>query len=400
MLERLKQYIQPDKEGSGHDALLSLGRSALITFAPSIPIRDLAGQEARVVSVRSYRFGPDNTVSYSLSVNGTFGYHLTAVRDDQGIYLGISRELPQREWAEWFDMDALDFFLTPSSARILKLLPNARVSQEWSAPRYNKVLEAVKGELHDGIPGPDDVVHAQAVEYTLLASDSGEKAIEIERLTEKQTSRLYATIYRPQEDIIAIEMAGDAAEAEEPLPAVMPEVTVIVAPSVPEPEPASAEEAMAPLAALEPKQGARPDFRRLSPVPTPATAEVMELKIEDEVPALPSFLLEPKTAEKEKKRYLSLDEVIAPEPERLRCDMLTAKALILEASARAIPVREVVRDLLGLPLQVKEDVMFDLPLSEPDYKELAMRYQLKASHKQEIRERLAEELRQKMLLRL
>lgn len=394
MLERLKQYIQPDKEGNGHDALLSLGRGALITFAPSMPIRELAGQEARVVSVRSYRFGPDNTISYSLSINGSFGYHLTAVRDEQGIYLGISRELPQREWAEWFDVDALDFFLTPSSARILKLLANARVSPEWSAPRYNKVLEAVKGELHDGIPGPDDVVHAQAVEYTLLASDSGEKAIEIERLTEKQTSRLYATVYRPQEDIIAIEIADEGAQEEEPAPQPMPEVTVVVA----TPEPEAIQEDMAPLAVLAPKQGARPDFRRLSPVPVPAPAVAEDPVLEDEVPALPSFLLEPKTAEKAKKRYLSLDDVIAPEPERLRCDMLTAKALILEASARAIPVREVVRDLLGLPLQVKEEVMFDLPLSESDYKELAMRYQLKASHKQEIRERLVEELRQKVLL--
>lgn len=389
MLDRIKHYLHPSNEGESHKALLALALDSLVTFSHSVPLPELAGKEARVVSMRSYTFGPDNTVSYSLSVNGAFGYHLTVIEDEQGVYLGISRELPRREWEEWFDLDALDFFLSPSSARILKLRPGSKASSAWSAPRYNKVLEAVEGKLHDGIPGPDNQMHAQKVEYSLLASDNGEKSIEIERLTEKQTARLYATIYRPQEDIISVEEALPyEAEPEPELPKSPAAVVYDIAQLTVE----DAEEAMAPLSVLAPKQGPRPDFRRRSFDPIEPSVP------EDVVPKLPSFLLEPKKepVPAPKSRYISLDDIIGPEPERLRCDIVTGRMLIQEALARSMPVREVVRALLGMRLEIKDEVLFDLPLSENDYKDMALRYHLKPTQREEIRARLAEELRERL----
>jgi hypothetical protein len=140
-----------------------------------------------------------------------------------------------------------------------------------------------------------------------------------------------------------------------------------------------------------PKQ--RMDFRRLEEVlpqihieRTPAALNPKD----DEAADLPAFLLN------RNPNYLSLDNVLPPEAERVRVGIDAARGLIDTALRKNVRVRDVLRELLGLESAMSDEVIFELPLTDADYRTLAMRYKLRPDHRVEIRSRLEEELRQKL----
>jgi hypothetical protein len=59
-------------------------------------------------------------------------------------------------------------------------------------------------------------------------------------------------------------------------------------------------------------------------------------------------------------------------------------------------VRDVLRDMLGLESALSDEVVIELPLSDSDYRILAMRYKLRPDHRIEIRARLEEELQRQL----
>ena len=392
MLNRFKQYLRTDKDGDGAHPLRTIALGSRIVFAESMPIQSLAGAEAKVVAVRSYHFGGEVTRTYALRAANSSIFHLTVAEDAHGMYLGIARELPRSEWGDWFDPDALDFFVTPSSARTLKLLANAKAPAAWAALRYQKMIDALEGELKENDPGSDHV-RSQRITYTLLASEEGDKAIEIERLHDRDMVRLYATLYRPQEDIAELREANPlaldqpfsepaAADGFDPEPQLQKISDALKAAEL-----ALQDESIG----FSPKQGARPDFRRISPVSKDSGTFMPE-----PLP-LPSFLLEPQTVSKAiTAEEYTLADVMAPETTQLRCDTATARSLIEHALKRNLSVKDTVRGMLGLTLDLRDEVIFEVPLSDEDYKELAMRYQMKASRREEIQARMLQEIRTRM----
>ncbi len=172
--------------------LRNIALGSRIVFSNRMP-EPLTSLEARVVALRSYHFGDDTTRTYSLRAKGNAIYHLTVAEDGQGLYIGVARELPRSEWGDWFDLDALDFFTSPSSARTLKRHPQAKASPLWSAAKYQKMIDALEGELRETDPNTQ-TPRSQRITYTLLATEEGDKALEIERLHERDMVRLYATL--------------------------------------------------------------------------------------------------------------------------------------------------------------------------------------------------------------
>ncbi len=385
MLNRFKQILGAEKELGDIHPLRTIALGSTLLFADSTPIKALVGAGVRVVATRSYHFDADVTHTYTLRTASRSIFHLTVAEDAQGLYLGIARELPRSEWGDWFDLDALDFFVTPSSARTLKLLPEAKAPVSWSAKRYQKMIDAVEGELKESDP-VNPTPRSQRITYTLLASDEGDKSIEIERLHDRDMVRLYATLYRPQEDVISVVTSAPDNEVmqEEPLFDSEPQILNIsdalkaAELSLREGQPVT----------FSPKQGARPDFRRISPVSQEAKPRAFE-----PLP-LPSFLLEPqKVVVTSAPEDFTFADIMAPETTQLRCDMTTARALIAHAAQRNVTVKDTVRKLLGLRPEVRDEVVFEVPLSDEDYKELAMRYQMKASRREDIQLRMMQELR-------
>lgn len=346
----------------------------ILHFSAHCPLAPLTDASAMVVAVRHYRFGDDSIKSFQLNVAGSKQYFLTVAEDAQGQYLGISRLLNEAEQDSWFGRDALSFFTEASSAKSIRCKADLMVEEAWAAARYAKTVDWVSGSvgLHESPRA------ALAIHYSLLVNEAGNKALEIEHEEVSGDNRFYVTVYRPVEDIVRVMAASAGTPANDDVPLFREPPPVAAAP-------------VAELAPAAPKQ--RQDFRRLGEDETPIRIErlpLSELKLEEAERELPAFLLAREGG------YLSLDAVIPPEAERVRVGLAAAHRLITEAMGRNVRVRDVLRDMLGLHSALSEEVIFEMPLSDDDYRTLAMRYKLRPDHRVEIRARLEEELRQKL----
>ncbi len=353
---------------------MSVGK--VVRFASRCPLAPFTGAEALVVAARQYRFGNDLMKSYQLQIGGAKHFYLTIAEDDQGQYLGISRLLNEAEQESWFGRDALGFFTEASSAKSIRCKADLAVEGEWAGARYSKTVDWVEGSI---APAESPRL-AHMIHYSLLVTEAGDKALEIEHEDASGENRFFITVYRPIEDIVAV----DEARAPEPTPAAKKavpandDVPLFKEPALTTPQ-------------AHPKQ--RMDFRRLDePLPqihierTPAAMNPQD----DEPTDLPAFLLNRES------NYLSLDNVIPPEAERVRVGIAAARGLIEVAMLRNVRVRDVLRDMLGLQSAMSDEVIFELPLTDEDYRTLAMRYKLRPDHRVEIRSRLEEELSKKL----
>lgn len=351
----------------------SIGAHKAIRFSAQCPLKPLKGALAKVVAVRQYRFGTDVVKSYQLQVGAAKHYYMTVAEDEQGQYLGISRALNDLEQDIWFGRDALGFFTEQSSAKSIRCKADLMEEGEWAAARYSKTVDWVEGTI---APAESPRL-ARSFHYNLLTNEGGDKALEIEHDDVNGENRVYVTVYRPIEDVSAIEQAPNGAAVPVPEPEPVKEVPLFREPVFSSPQP---------------KQ--RTDFRRIEEDPTaeihiertpPAINETVEPQ-----PHLPSFLLA------REGNYLSLDDVIPPESERVRVGLTAARTLIEHAQRKNVRVRDVLRDMLGLQSALAEEVIFEMPLTDEDYRTLAMRYKLRPDHRIEIRARLEEELREKL----
>jgi hypothetical protein len=380
--------VIPLRKPSLDFAGLGVGKS--IVFSAQCPLPPLSGTSAAVVAVRLYRFGEDSILSYQLRVQGNIHYSLTIAEDEQGKYLGVTRALTEAEQDSWFGRDALGFFTEASSAKSIRCKADLMVEGEWAGARYSKTVDWIEGTL---APAESPRL-ARSFHYNLLVNEPGDKALEIEHDDVSGENRILVTVYRPIEDISRIEDTPVAAPAASNSAAKAPPVYINDnSPAQKQAEPPLFREPVF-VSPAQPKQ--RQDFRRLEEVAMP------EIHIERTPTALtkavepsldfPAFLLA------RHEEYLSLDEVIPPENERVRVAAPAAHALLGYALHKQVRVRDVLREMLGLQSALSEEVIFEMPLSDEDYCTLAMRYKLRPDHRIEIRARLEEELRHKLSL--
>ena len=349
----------------------------VIRFKASCPLAPLAGNVAYVLAYRQYRFGSDILKNFQLQIGSFKHFFLTIAEDAQGQYLSLSRALSEAEQDRWFGRDALGFFMEPSTAKTIRCKADLTVDGDWVAERYVKTVDWVEGNITQAGGGKPRNFH-----YNLLVNESGQKALEIEHDDASGENRVFVTVYRPVEDIASIEEVAKPGEPD--YASHVQPIETVQQKSVS--EPALFRE---PSFVSQPKQ--RPDFRRQDEedegeITIKRTALSTDFTAEDSA-KLPSFLVA------RDGDYLSLDEVIPPEPERVRVGLKTAQTLIDKALARNVRVRDVLREMLGLESALAEEVIFELPLSDQDYRTLAMRFKLRPDHRAEIRARLEDELK-------
>ena len=391
MWSHVQKMLHSDEAQAANDSLpFALPRKANMTslddiavgqvvrFHASCPLTPLAGNIAYVLAVRHYRFGSDVLKSYQLQIGALKHFFLTIAEDAQGQYLSLSRALGETEQDRWFGRDALGFFMEPSTAKTIRCKADLTADGDWAAERYVKTVDWVEGNITQAGGG-----RARNFHYNLLVNESGEKALEIEHDDASGENRVFVTVYRPVEDIAAIESMAKPPEVTAPLAAALANTGPVLTQME---EPPLFRE---PLIVSQPKH--RPDFRRLDDEPE-GEIHIRRTAVSNDFPTeeaakLPSFLMA------RDGHYLSLDEVIPPEPERVRVGLKVAQTLIDKALARNVRVRDVLREMVGLESALNEEVIFELPLSDEDYRKLAMRFKLRPDHRAEIRARLEEELK-------
>jgi hypothetical protein len=343
----------------------------VIRFATRCPLAPLSAADAVVIAARQYRFGADVMKSYQLQVGEATHYYLTIAQDDQGEYLGISRLLNEAEQETWFGRDALGFFTEASTAKSIRCKADLQHEGEW---------------VEGSIAPVESPRLARTIHYSLLVNEVADKALEIEHEDSSGENRFFITVYRPIEDIASVDVPEPVAPVPAPVSVPMPPKTVAANDDVPLfREPAFT----SPPA--QPKQ--RMDFRRIEETSVQIHIERTPPSLnasDDEPTDLPAFLLN------REGNYLSLDHVIPPEAERVRVGIGAAQGLIEVALRKNVRVRDVLRDMLGLESAMADEVIFELPLTDEDYRTLAMRYKLRPDHRVEIRSRLEEELRKKL----
>lgn len=396
MWSQVHKLMTPPANDAGEPAraslkLNALGPGSVITFSASCPLPQLARSRAIVTQVRTYRFGDDLNISYALEISGDNHFSLTVAEDEQGFYLALSRELDAQEQDVWFGRDALSFFTEASTAKTLRCKADLATEGDWAAARYVKSVDWVKGSVLLGRTGAAQLGRqVKQFHYNLLVNEAGDKALEIEHEDSSGDNRIMVTVYRPVEDIASIHEPRAGAELPElPMAAAAAPQPVLVTP-----EPVEE----APLFVAENPMRHRPDFRRSSEAePIHIAREeskaqpALDAILDSGMKPLPSFLT---TREN---NYLSLDEVIPPETDRVRCDLRSAKAMIDLAIARNVRVRDIMREMIGLDSALNEEVIFELPLSDADYRQLAMRYRVRPDHRDEIRRRLQQELAERLI---
>lgn len=420
--------------------LNNLGPGSVISFASSSTLPQLAGKRATITQVRTYRFDHDIQISYGLDVAGDTRFSMTVAEDAEGFYLALSRELSAAEQDQWFGRDALSFFTEASTAKTIRCKIDFSREGDWAAPRYSKTVDWIEGSVLLGRMSTASLGRqVKQFHYNLLVAESGDRALEIEHEDATGESRIMVTVYRPVEDIASlaeplphvpvppapVKPAAPVMAAPEPVAVVapvapaappgFPPMPSFVSPSPVQPSHPSPVRAVEPLVLTEeepplfgqtePAQPPRPDFRRLNGAyeasapretihvgreeirPQPAMEAIMAA----DMPPLPSFLTARDSS------YLSLDEVIPPETDRVRCDLRSAKVMIDMALTRGVRVRDILREMIGLDSMMSEEVMFDLPLSDEDFRKLGQRYRLRPDSRDEIRRRLQEELQQRLI---
>lgn len=376
-------------------SVASIAPGHVIQFSPTCPLPQLAGQKLSVTTIRSYLFGNDITLNYELSHPQGGSFFLTIAEDSQGYYLAVSRLLSAAEQDQFFGRDALSFFTEPSSAKTIRCKADLLKEGAWMGAKYIKNVDWIEGALAQGrVQQNQSLRSGDVFHYNLLVDETGEHALEIECYdAHPEQTKIYITTYRPIEDISTI------SEPVPFIPAPQSAATPKARPVATTPQgPTKANGVHPPETKSEPS---RPDFRRLAEDGSPirvARAQVTDVpqipKDSGTLPPLPSFLM---SREQREPNYLSLDDILTPETERVRIELVAAKVLIDTAFKRRVAVREVLRELLGLDTAINDDVLFEMPLTEQDYRELAQRYKLKPDRRADIRTCLQEELRLKLL---
>lgn len=367
--DRSPPVIPLRKFGLGLDDI-AVGKT--IRFSKACPLKPLSGASATVIATRYYRFGDDAVKTHVLKLGNSTQFSLTVAKDEEGQYLALSRLLNVDEQDTWFGHDALSFFTEASSAKSIRCKADPAIEGAWAAGRYSKNVDWVEGSISQ-----TEGAHLRhSIHYSLLVNEAGDQALEIEHEDASGENRFYVTVYRPITDVSAVEIIRDAEIAAN------------------DDEPQLFKE---PAIDSTPGNKVKPGFRQLEEalseeIHIERTPPTLEIEEPAQAAELPSFLVPPQD------HYLSMDQVIPPESEKVRVSMAAAGNLIFIAQQKNVRVRDVLRDIIGLPSALSEEVIFEMPLSDDDYRTLAMRYKLRPDHRVEIRSRLEEELRHKLVV--
>lgn len=390
-----------------------------VAFTQSASIPEVRGKRATIVRKRHYQFADDTIQTYVIKTEDGHDFGFSITEDDITAYISISRELSTAERRAWFDPDALSFFLEKTTAQTLRCRASTAPDAPWAAERYTKSVDLIPGVISE--PGKRGGGPFNFT-YSMLLDAASERAIEIEQYVEHGIIRMFATVFMPigvlSNELQApirhepsLKAASSPLDLKTPAPVEEPPLFLPQEEGTGEPEKTVHSAQIIPLhdafAALSqelrdmddeddeafdpqepPKKIFKNDFRRLdvreAERPSPQWNETPTNPV-------PDFLLKPRDEAVEKPDHL-FKKMFEPKHNQIVTDTQSAEILMNEAKRSGVSVQETIRHMIGLSHDEREMTTIELPLSDDDYKMLAMRYQIRPDKKDEIRKRMSEEL--------
>lgn len=356
---------------------LQVGSAVEFGFMPQLA---LSAKRFKITGVRTYAFDGDKFVSFSMSHGLDHHVNLIVADVDEERYLAISRAISVDE--------ALKLFSAESLSEVMEKLDNERLFCRegivgflgWTAPSYRKTISQMGGQVCEGdyreFALPEDPDLLVPFDYTLFVSDNDEFAIEIESYEDGRVD-MYATIYRRSTDIARVFppvklFAGQ--EEEMATNGVSQDRGPVLMHATLEEIPQSSNFEMDVHTPVE------------SGSYTAETSNVAELRpeVREETPkASTSVAAKPLPPIVDSGRVPS---------DLLECDMHVAGKIIDEALRNEMTLNELIRRILGLSANMKDQIYIPLALTEDDFQQLAERYGLDPTNRDELRRQIVEEL--------
>lgn len=418
MWRRVSSWFQTQAEAQpATPRVLMYEAGDTIAFTSEATIPELRGQRASIVRTRIYQFADDTIQTYVIKTESGQDYGFSITEDDRIGYLSVSRELSSAERRAWFDPDALSFFLEKTTAQTLRCRATSPQDAPWAAERYTKSVDLISGIISEpGKRGGGPFNFS----YSMLLDAASERAIEIEQYIEHGIIRMFATVFMPMSALSmelqpAIRHEPSVKKTTTPLDLQTPIVSSEPPLFLPEDNEDAAPDKTVYSAQIIPLHDAfaalsqelrdmddedeeaagleeparkifKNDFRRLDV----REAERVPAWDASNVNPVPDFLLKPRDEAGDKSDHL-FKKIFEPKHNQIACDPESAELLQTEAKRHGMSVQEMIRNVVGLHHD-EATTTIDLPLSDEDYKILAMRYQIRPDRKDEIRKRMSEEL--------
>lgn len=412
MLDALSDFWKPNKKSSQESLRaeqLQIGSALVFGFVPQ---GSLSGRRMQISVINTYQFGSESLTSFVLSQDKDPGVSMIVAESEGEQYLAISRRITVSDRIKMFDSKQLEDVMEKPDVSQLTCKENSDF-KGWTVTTYRREIQGMKGYVFAGdfrkasLPAPST---GQEFKYTLLASESNEHAIEIEKYGDGRIE-IYATVYRRVSDIGEVSPPSRpdlklASSQPEEKPAViaekspslpfksaapikLPELT----PSASAPKP----EAVSPLTAKPavsetPVSVPKPAIQEKA-MPQPATAENRPFSPNGGgAPKLSSVVVQP-APESPKQEVKAVSKLMnGLDNENVECDLRIANKIIDEAIRNEMRLSDVVRRIIELPVANQESVQIPVTLSDEDYALLAIRYGISSSDRNAIKTRIIDDL--------
>lgn len=296
----------------------------------------------RVTGCKEYDFPQAGFSAFSLSADHQpLCWMIVAEMTGAAPYLALSRRLLPEDLARLLTDEDVLTLSHSSRMKHLYLREQTPGLREWVTMRYDRRIEGIRGKQRER--GTE-----RAFEYELYVSEGNDRAIEVERFPDGHME-VYATIYRPTRDVLEV----------------IPPPRLVAVP--------------------KPEAEVKPEIRPAAPPVHITRAAAASLKDVEETRRI-----------MRRQPMLQAVEPAAPPPHRgggrLECTASTAWRLLDEARRGGIRLSDVVRKVLGLPVETSERISFEFLLTEADYLLLGKRYGIDPKHQPAIRAKMAQEL--------
>ena len=358
MLARVKQLIgnsdtatADEADAPFEDAFDALETGTVIGFS-SLPQECVSGKRVTLGQRTTYRFENDMVYAYALAETASPLYFVAAESEGER-YFALSRLLSEDEQDTLFGAQSLDAVMEKSSIKHLRCKENVEGFKGWTAAHYIKQIDRLAGTVTQDIVHPKSEAGQEnetPLQYCLLTSPGHDYAIELEKHGDGAL-KVYTTAYRKSSDIAYVALPAKPRLARKP--------TLV------KDRPWLSETGGMDTLIDMIRQGRNPVTR-----PQKRSAEIFAH------PASPPA---------------GFDQIVQQDA-LLECDVRVAVRVIEEALLNKMPIAEVVRRVLGLPVVFREKVFFSMPLSDMDYQTLATRYDLSPHDRVGIRYRIVREL--------
>ena len=325
-----------------------------VEFA-DMPHNNIAGSNMKVKAINSYIFGDEVFLAYVLG-NHKEEINLIFTKNEHSISLSrvIDKHLFSALFStyspeKWFDLDIGQSL--PVSNRVMGM------QQSWVASDYQMTIRR-KGIVMEGNYLRNKKLYMQNAsknfDYVLFVDEKNEHALEAEQY-EDGTLIVYSTIYRPESDIVQITENNEKFIREKNVK-------------------------------LKLSYGQSDnDFVQIEP-----ESDAEEVLKGDHVIAIKKIDTVNSLDQKPQKEGVLTP--VSGEEEMIALDVKLAENVISEAQRNKISIGQLIRKVIDLPADVKDEMMISFSLSDTEKKELAKRYNLPESDYPKVKEEIVKEL--------